>query len=111
MIDKIIFGIHVAIVLTFAIIPFLSDQRLLMMYSLVIPFLFYHWAINDDTCFLTQLECMFTNEPKERTFMGRVVGPVYKLSDDAIGKLLKTIMFALWFLVQWKLGNISFVVY
>ena len=107
MLDKFIFGIHAGIILLGIIIPFMKNRKLWMLYSLIIPFLFFHWAINDDTCFLTQLECYVTDEPKEKTFMGRLVGPIYNLPDDVVGKLLKTCMFGFWFLVQFRLGHIS----
>jgi hypothetical protein len=108
MLDDFIFGMHAAIVLLGLIIPFIKNKKLWTLYSLIIPFLFFHWAINDDTCFLTQLECHVTNKPKERTFMGRLVGPIYNLSDNEIGKLIKSILFTLWFLVQFRLGHFSF---
>ena len=106
MIDKFIFLIHVLIVIAGIVIPFVGTPQILSMYSLVIPFLFYHWAVNDDTCFLTQVEVLVTSKPKERTFMGRLVGPIYNLSDNVIGKLMKTLLFGLWFFVQFKLGRI-----
>jgi hypothetical protein len=106
MIDNIIFFIHVMVVLTGIIVPFIGTPQILSLYSIIIPFLFYHWAVNDDTCFLTQVEVFVTDTPKERTFMGRLVGPIYNLSDDMIGKLMKTLLFGLWFFVQFKLGRI-----
>jgi len=107
MLDKLIFGIHVAVLIVGLLIPFIAKRPLLIMYSLVIPFLFFHWAINDDTCFLTQLECACTGEPKERTFMGRVMGPIYTVSDSNIDKATKLVFFLLWAFVQWRLGLIS----
>jgi hypothetical protein len=38
--------------------------------------------------------------------MGRLVGPIYNLSDNVIGKLMKTLLFGLWFFVQFKLERI-----
>jgi hypothetical protein len=103
---NLIFVLHAFIVILGLLIPFSRNKKWLQMYAIVIPFLFYHWAINDDTCFMTQLECVVTGEPKERTFMGRLVGPIYSVSDDTIGKFLKSILFALWLFVQFRLGNI-----
>jgi hypothetical protein len=106
MIDKLIFLIHVLVVFAGIAIPFIGSPQILTLYSIIIPFLFYHWAVNDDTCFLTQVEVFVTDTPKERTFMGRLVGPIYNLSDDTIGKLMKTLLFGLWFFVQFKLGRV-----
>ncbi len=105
--DKIIFAIHLAIVIAGILVPIFGNRKHLLMYSVLVPFVFFHWSVNDDTCALTQLECFLTDEPKERTFMGRLVGPIYSVSDDAIGKLTKGVFFSLWFLTQWRLGLIK----
>ena len=89
------------------VIPFLKNTQLLEMYSLLVPFIFYHWSVNDDTCALTQMEMYVTGNDKEETFFGRIMGPIYKMEDTDANKLLKTVMFALWMLVQYRLGRIN----
>jgi hypothetical protein len=89
------------------VIPFLKNTQLLEMYSLLVPFIFYHWSVNDDTCALTQMEMYVTGNDKEETFFGRIMGPIYKMEDTDANKLLKTVMFALWMLVQYRLGRIT----
>jgi hypothetical protein len=106
MLDKVIFFLHLIVVLMVVFVPFFGTPQLLSLYSLVVPFIFYHWAVNDDTCFLTQMEVLVTDKNKDETFMGRLIGPIYKMPDDVVGKLSKTVMFGLWFFVQFKLGRI-----
>jgi len=89
------------------VIPFLKNTQLLEMYSLLVPFIFYHWSVNDDTCALTQMEMYVTGNDKEETFFGRIMGPIYKMEDTDANKLLETVMFALWMLVQYRLGRIT----
>jgi hypothetical protein len=89
------------------VIPFLKNTQLLEMYSLLVPFIFYHWSVNDDTCALTQMEMYVTGNTKEETFFGRVMGPIYKMDDTDSSKILKTLMFALWMIVQYRLGRIN----
>ena len=101
------FYIHVLLLIAGIILPFIGQTKHLEFYSILIPILFLHWALNDDTCFLTNLEHMVTDTPKERTFMGRLVGPIYNLSDDAVGKAIKVILFTLWLFVQFKLGHLK----
>lgn len=107
MIDKVIFGLHVALFIAGILLPFFAKRPMLLAYTIMIPFLFFHWAVNDDTCALTQLECALTDEPKERTFMGRFMGPIYNVPDDTLGKLTKGLFFFLWLFVQWRLGLIK----
>ena len=37
--------------------------------------------------------------------MGRLVGPIYKMEDNEVNKLTKTLFFALWAFVQYRLGH------
>jgi hypothetical protein len=101
------FYVHVLLLIIGLVLPFIGKTHHLEFYAILIPVLFLHWALNEDTCFLTDLERMVTNEPKERTFMGRLVGPIYNLSDDAVGKGIKVILFSLWLYVQFKLGHLK----
>ena len=107
MADKIIFGLHVAVFLTGVLMPLIGNRQFLLLYSLLIPFIFFHWSVNDDTCALTQLEMILTKEPKHRTFMGRFIGPIYNVSDDELGKMKKGLFFCLWVFAQWRLGLIK----
>jgi hypothetical protein len=107
MIANIIFVIHVFILVAALIIPIgFKDRRWLELYSLFIPFVFFHWIMNDDTCCLTQLEMYFTGEAKAKTFMARVLDPVYNVDDDMAGKFIKLSAFTMWLLVQYRLGRI-----
>ena len=36
--------------------------------------------------------------------MGRVVGPIYKMPENEINHLTKTVFFILWGIVQYRLG-------
>jgi hypothetical protein len=46
-----------------------------------------------------------TGQQKEETFMHRVVSPIYKMEDNEVNNLTKTIFFMLWGLVQFRLGR------
>jgi len=104
---NIIFYIHLVLFITMLVIPFLKNTQLLEMYSLLVPFIFYHWSVNDDTCALTQMEMYVTGNNKEETFFGRIMGPIYKMEDNDANNLLKTVMFGLWMIVQYRLGRIN----
>ena len=89
------------------IVPFMKNKQNLEFYSLLVPFIFFHWSVNDDTCALTQMEMYVTGNSKDETFFGRVVGPIYKMDDNEANNLLKSLLFGLWLLVQFRLGRID----
>ena len=99
--------LHVAILVTGIIIPISNMEHYLKLYSTLIPFLFFHWSINDDTCALTVMEQMFRKETnKHKTFMGQLMNGVYILPEDALGTLIKGTFFGLWMLVQLRLNRL-----
>ena len=89
------------------IVPFMKNKQNLEFYSLLVPFIFFHWSVNDDTCALTQMEMYVTGNSKDDTFFGRVMGPIYKMDDNEANNLLKSLLFGLWLLVQYRLGRID----
>lgn len=103
---NIIFFSHVLLFTTAILLPFTNNEEFLELYSLVIPFLFLHWAMNDDTCALTQLEMYATGKEKTQTFFGRLVGPVYNMSDGDADRAVKSIFFFLWLMVQFRLDRV-----
>jgi len=104
---NIIFFIHLVFFITMLVVPFMKNKKNLEFYSLLVPFIFYHWSVNDDTCALTQMEMMVTGNEKEETFFGRIMGPIYKMDDTDANNFLKTLLFSLWMLVQFRLGRID----
>ena len=107
---NIIFALHVIFLLMILIVPFTNNRRNLEFYSMVIPFIFYHWSVNDDTCALTQAEIAMTGKSKDETFMGRLVGPIFIMEVNDVNKMTKTMFFALWALVQYRRGHFNLCV-
>jgi len=71
--------IHIIILLFVAFAPFLNNQDVLLLHTIFVPMLIFHWLTNNDTCFLTEIEKIFTKETDNRkTFIGSIVGPVYE---------------------------------
>ena len=89
------------------VIPFMKNKQNLEFYSLLVPFIFFHWSVNDDTCALTQMEMVVTGNDKDETFFGRVMGPIYKMDDTDANNFLKSVFFFLWLLVQYRLDRID----
>tara|TARA_Y100000389_G_scaffold128522_1_gene125958 strand:- start:138 stop:491 length:354 start_codon:yes stop_codon:yes gene_type:complete len=102
---NIIFILHLVFLLAIIVVPFTNNKRNLAFYSMLIPFLFFHWSVNDDNCALTQAEMYFTGQKKEETFMGRLVGPIYKMPETEVNQLTKSMFFILWGYVQYRLGH------
>ena len=106
-ISNIIFVLHSIIVLLIIFIPFSDNEKYLNLYISVIPFLFYHWSVNDDTCILTTLERKFRNiDSNEQTFLNRIISPVYKIPNNKMGEIAKTVTIILFYYVMVKTKRI-----
>ena len=49
------------------VVPFMKNKQNLEFYSSLVPFIFFHWSVNDATCALTQMEMAVTGNKKERS--------------------------------------------
>ena len=106
-IAEIVHYSHVIIFTMGIMVPVCNLEQLLKMYSTLIPFLFFHWSINDDTCALTVIEQLLRSEKdKHKTFMGQIMNGVYILPEDALGTLIKGTFFLLWMVVQFRLSRL-----
>jgi len=105
--------IHVLFIIFIVITPFTNSNYLLLMHSVMIPFMIFHWILNDNTCVLTMIErnlkkSMYKdNYNEENCFTCRLIEPVYNFVDD--NKKFSTIIYVcvilLWMVSTGKLLN------
>ncbi len=75
-------ALHLALVAFAVWAPFSGSDAALAMPLLLMPFLWLHWALNDDTCALTLLEARLRGVDASSSFVHSVVSPVYKIRDE-----------------------------
>ncbi len=79
--------IHFIVVLAVMLGPFfLTNPVMLALYIACVICMCFHWWVGDDTCFLTLLESKITHKPHSETFIGRIVKPIYNVTNDEIIK-------------------------
>ena len=89
--------VHLAFLAFATLAPFSSDPAVLALYVLTIPFLWVHWACNDDTCALTLLERKLRGlEGNDESFVHRIVSPVYKIRDEHASQVAWVASVGLW---------------
>lgn len=82
LVIKLIQIIHILIILFIVFGPFvIKDKELLIIYILFVSFIIFHWIVLSDVCVLTLVEQWFTGKPSGETFIGRLVKPVYNVTD------------------------------
>ena len=98
----IIWYLHVGVVFLIAGVPFFGTPHMLSIYKLVIPFLFFHWATNNDTCVLTKIEQLLRKCPQKEAFLQKFLEPIYILPMDTFGHVTKLIVLLLFYYVMFK---------
>ena len=77
--------LHILIVLWLIIVPFTNIEPLLVLHLIMMPFLWLHWILNDDTCSLTIMEMKLRGiEQPCESFFYNLVSPVYKIRDEEV---------------------------
>ena len=75
---QLIRAIHVCFIAFVLLAPFCPFELLLTYHLMIIPFLWFHWIINDNTCALTMIESKLRGVEPSTTFVGSVVNPIYE---------------------------------
>jgi len=83
--DVIVRVLHLLVIFFFIAAPFTHNCELIIMHAVLVPFLYFHWITNNDTCALTELEKFMCNKKENLdTFIGSVVSPVYKIQNSDV---------------------------
>ena len=98
--------LHILLVLWVIVTPFTNNEPMLVLHLLMIPFLWMHWLLNDDTCALTLIEQKLRgldpSECAEKSFFFNLVSPVYKIQDDAMRQVAWIASIGLWMVTLGK---------
>ncbi|MDD4930670.1 MAG: hypothetical protein PHG66_00755 [Candidatus Colwellbacteria bacterium] len=82
IIVKLVQLVHLLLILFIVLGPFvIKEKEVLLFYVVVVSFIIFHWILSSDVCALTLLEQWVTGNPSEFTFVGRLVKPVYNITN------------------------------
>ena len=110
---NIIAIIHFIYIVLFVIVPFITNKPLYLAMHIVFGIgMVFHWIMNSDICFLTWLEHKLFNVPINKTFMDRLVGAVYRISDKQVqyATYFLFIFFFFFFIFLFSQTKLSFLV-
>lgn len=103
--------LHILFILFVVIIPFTNSNYLLLLHAVTVPFMMFHWIINDNTCALTLAEHYVrkklygTKSKKEETFMAGLIEPIYDFKENHknFSDIIYVITIILWLISTSKL--------
>ena len=89
-------AVHVVVVAFVLLAPFSDDAAVIRAHVWLVPFLWIHWILNDDSCALTVLECRLRGVSVDRSFVHGIVGPVYRMGRASSSWLAWLATFLAW---------------
>lgn len=108
---NIITILHILFVLFVIVVPFTSSNYLLFMHSVFVPFLLFHWVLNDNTCALTIVERKLRQKISGKDFVDddcitcKLIEPVYdfRKNYETFTTIIYTVTISLWLISVYKL--------
>jgi hypothetical protein len=108
---NIITILHMIFVLFVIVVPFTSSNYLLFLHALFIPFLLFHWILNDNTCALTIIERKLrqqisgSDKIDDECITCKLIEPVYdfRKNHETFTTIIYTITITLWLISVYKL--------
>jgi hypothetical protein len=101
---------HAAFLVFMIAAPFGSCRQALVLHALVTPFLWVHWALSDDTCFLTLVEKRLRGlQDNSESFMHRLVSPIYNIRDADVRTMSWAASLVLWLVTLSRVRRRDFV--
>jgi len=107
---KLITVIHICFIIFMVVTPFFNSNYFLLLHTIFIPFLIFHWICNDNTCVLTVIEKKLRKEisgevDENDCITCRLIEPVYDFRKNYQGftMIIYTITILLFLLSSGKL--------
>ena len=88
--------LHILVVAFVLLAPFSDNASVIRTHVWLVPFLWVHWLLNDDSCALTVLECKLRGVPVGKSFVHDIVSPVYRLGQTSASSLAWVATFLAW---------------
>ena len=108
---KLISGAHIIFVCFVILVPFMNSNYLLMMHSILVPFVMLHWVANNNMCALTLMEQALREKitgekfDRKKCISARIIEPIYdfKNNHESRARLIYGLTTLLWFISIGKL--------
>lgn len=104
--------LHLLFILFVVVTPLTNSTYFLFLHAIFVPFMIFHWILNDNTCALTVIEKkireqLYGTVQSEDCFTCRLIEPVYdfKKNYSSFSTMIYIITISLWLVSVYKLYN------
>lgn len=107
---QLITFLHILFVMFVILTPFIGSNYFLLLHIIIIPFIMFHWILNDNSCFLTLVErslgkSLWSDYDDANCVTCQLVEPVYDFKNnyDEFSQMIYISTIILWLLSVFKL--------
>jgi hypothetical protein len=108
---KLISVIHISLICFIVIVPFTNSNYLLMMHAMIVPFIIFHWVLNNNMCALTLVEKKLrekitgTKNAHKECLSCKIIEPIYDFKNNYKERaiFIYTVTIILWLISASKL--------
>jgi len=94
-------------------VPFSDNNGLLFMHTIIVPFIVFHWIMNNNNCFLTMVENHIqkishgVKQKKNNSFIYQFVSPIYDFNSNHqnYSVFIYSFTIILWLISVFHIGN------
>ena len=85
---KLISGLHIIFICFVIFAPFLNSNYILFIHSIIMPFIMFHWLLNNNMCALTLLETKLREKitgivnAKKECISCKIIEPIYDFKQN-----------------------------
>lgn len=108
--EKVIMVLHSLFILFIIITPFIKSDYFTLIHAIIIPFIVFHWIVNNNTCSVVFVEkkinrLVFGYDKDYRGFFANLIEPVYdfKKNHNEYALCIYGITIALWLVSVYKI--------
>jgi hypothetical protein len=103
--------LHFIFILFVVLTPFIGGNYFLLLHAIIVPFIVFHWIINNNTCALTIAERAVrkqlygTNPSDDDCITYKLIAPVYDFNKNNISmsNMIYVIILGLWGITLFRL--------
>lgn len=107
----IVMIIHFLVIFFVVFVPFIGNNYLLLVHSIIVPFIMIHWITNNNSCALTMIELNLRSKiegihvDKKNCFTCRIINPIYDVTNNynEYSTLIYIVTILLWLTSSGKL--------
>lgn len=112
-IANLIYSIHIILIASIAIVPFIGSPYFLLLHSIFVPFLIFHWLLNNNTCILTTIEKKLRgvkDDDTEKCISCKLIDPMFMFvaNRKSTSAMIYYIVISLWLISFIKLSHVFY---